>query len=164
VRFDGNGLWVEDANGVEIPLEQALAAPDKIGVIFFERSRALGGPECFGTFEAGNNPYREFIVGNENLVASWSLGTQEIRARLEADIAQLRAYLTYIRSTPRSYSDYQALVSCHSWHDAGEYEPYDAALAMPSPLYEPTPQNIARLIETLNADLPAIDALMVIRN
>jgi hypothetical protein len=122
------------------------------------------GPIC-GSFQGGGNGYREVIVGNEAMIEEWSLATADIRARLESDIAQLSQFLERIRVCPegRDPRSWNLSVSCN-WDfgtSATEFGAYEAALAMPSPLYLPAPAEIATLLDTLQGDLFDPDPLIV---
>ena len=151
---------VVDLENQPVPLEQALASPERLAAIFFEKDAASGGPECIsGSFlySSGSGGYREFIVGSEAMIEEWSLGTAEIRGRLDADIARLRTFFERVRGRSASSADagWNARVLC-AWEFGGtasEAAVYERSLAIPSDLYAPTPANLAALIETLSGDL-----------
>ncbi|HEV8246217.1 MAG TPA: hypothetical protein VGP93_10635, partial [Polyangiaceae bacterium] len=140
VRILGESLNVIDLDNNPITLEQALATPERIAAIYFIKLGGESGPIC-GSFQGGGNGYREVIVGNEAMIEEWSLATADIRARLESDIAQLSQFLERIRVCPegRDPRSWNLSVSCN-WDfgtSATEFGAYEAALAMPSPLYLP---------------------------
>jgi hypothetical protein len=158
---------VTDLAGRAIPLEAVLAAPERIGALFFRRDAASGGPSC-GSFASGSNGYREFIVGNEAMVEEWSIGTDALHDRLTSDAAALARFFDRIRGCPEGSDPVQwnQDVVC-SWGRApttgDEATFYEAALSMPSPAYFPTPGNISTLIDTLNADAAVMGAPLVVR-
>jgi hypothetical protein len=131
------------------------------------RDHGAGGPTCGGSFQSGDDGYREFIIGNESMIEEWSLGTSEIRARLESDIALLQAFFDRIRSCPVTDGAryWNTNVFC-GWSAPptvvhSELSAYENALAIPSPGYLPTPLPLATLIETLEASLFDPDPFLV---
>jgi hypothetical protein len=159
-------LFVFDLQNQLVPLADALANPSRLGAIFFQRGGFSGGPSCGGSFDFGSNGYREFIVGNLAMVEEWSLGTQQIRDRLAANVVQLSTFLERIRGCPvtRSPQQWNLSVVC-SWDqptaELSELAAYEHALAIPSDNYLAVPERIAAMIETLQADLFEPDPLLV---
>jgi len=159
-------LTVYDQGGQYVPLVDALAAPTRLGMIFYEKDAFVGGPNCGGSFVSGGNGYREFILGNLAMVEEWSLGTQQIRDRLTANIQQLTTFLERIRVCPvRTSAQQWNLDVCCAWPASGdsgvELFAYQQALAIPSDNYLPVPERIAAMIETLQGDLFELDPLIV---
>jgi hypothetical protein len=87
-------VYVYDAERHVVATADALAHPERIGVIYFDSSRASpdGCSDGIG--------YRGFLLGNLAMVQEWSLGTQQIAARIQDNIAQLTQFLNDIRSCP----------------------------------------------------------------
>src|SRR6478609_3505590 len=159
-------LTVFDQQNRLVPLSDALANPTRLGAIFYEKGANSGGPSCGGSFVSGSNGYREFILGNLAMVEEWSIGTQQIRDRLSANIEQLTTFLPRIRSCPvtSSAQQWNLAVVCR-WDLAGapntESDAYERALAIPSDNYLAVPERIAAMIETLQGDLFEPDPLVV---
>jgi hypothetical protein len=159
-------LNVFDQQNQPVSLADALANPTRLGAIFYERDGFSGGPSCGGSFVFGENGYREFIVGNLAMVEEWSLGTQQIRDRLSANIAQLSTFLERIRACPitSSAKQWNLGVVC-KWNALGgefsELSAYEHALAIPSDNYLAVPERIAAMIETLQGDLFELEPLVV---
>ncbi|HYQ00317.1 MAG TPA: hypothetical protein VER96_16690 [Polyangiaceae bacterium] len=159
-------LAVFDEQNQHVPLPDVLATPTRLGAIFYEKGATSGGPSCGGSFVSGANGYREFILGNLAMVDEWSLGTQQIRDRLSANIEQLTTFLPRIRSCPvtSSAQQWNLAVVCR-WDLGGlpstESEAYERALAIPSDNYLAVPERIAAMIETLQGDLFEPDPLVV---
>jgi len=99
--FYGSGsLVVYDSNHQPVAIETAAASPERIGAIYFQSEVDVDGnyTNCSeGTFSQGGVAFREFVLGNLQMVQSWSLATPEIAARLAADIAALRRPLAQRR-------------------------------------------------------------------
>ncbi len=157
-RYVRGQLDVVDMRNANVPLADVLAHPERLAGVFFVKDVGAGGPSC-GSFQGGNNGYREFIIGNEGMIEEWSLGTSELRSRLQSDIAQLETFFARARACPevRDPKSWNAEVVCSDWKvgfaEVNEIEAYEGALAMPSPGYLPAPGPLAELIETLKADL-----------
>ena len=98
--YSSGTLNVVDMQNMPVALADALAQPERLAGVFFVRDGADGGPYCGGSFRGGSDGYREFIIGNESMIEEWSLGTPEIRARLESDIALVQAFFERIRPCP----------------------------------------------------------------
>jgi len=159
-------LMVFDQQNELVPLADALANPARIGAIFYEKDAFSGGPSCGGSFVSGSNGYREFVLGNLAMVEEWSLGTQQIRDRLSANIERLTTFLERIRVCPITSSAQQwNLAVCCAWDapqaSLSELSAYEMSLAIPSDNYLAVPERIAAMIETLQGDLFEPDPLVV---
>jgi hypothetical protein len=161
VIFDGTSLYVRDASDQQVPREEALATPERIGGIYFLRGGAIGGPSCNPTFFEGADGYREFILGNIGMVEEWSLGTEALRQHLESEIARLEQFIALLRACPQEmYSaGWNRDVVC-GWAPT-PYATYENTLALPSELYFRDPNRLVQLVATLRAALFEIEPLVV---
>jgi hypothetical protein len=158
-------LDVVDMNNMPVKLADALANPERLLGIFFVRDFGAGGPNCGGSFQGGDDGYREFVIANESMIEEWSLGTEAIRARLESDIALVQAFFQRVRPCPVAGNahDWNVDVVC-SWEGTpslSELDAYAAALAIPSPNYHPTAARLAALIQALEESLLDADPFVV---
>jgi hypothetical protein len=160
--FDEHGLNVVDVNGELVPIDDALATPERIGAIFHVTDAEAGSRYC-GTFSMGGVGFREFALGNIAMVARWSLATDEIAARLEADIAELQVFAQQLDCLGDT-SSWSSDVSC-TWSRGYSSDVllgnYDFALGLPSELYRPSATNIEALIAALEASAPTGEPLVV---
>jgi hypothetical protein len=164
-RFRWGKLDVVDLNNAPVAIAEALAHPERLAGVYFVRDVGAGGPRCGGSFSGGEHGYREFIIGNEAMIEEWSLGTAEIRARLEADIARLQEFFDRVRVCPITEDavTWNLRVVCR-WDDAPhatELGAYEASLAIPSANYLPSPPPLASLIEALQSSLFEPDPFVV---
>jgi len=163
-RVMENMVEVFDMQNQPVPIADALLHPDRIAAIYYVNDSASGGPSCGGSFQSGSGGYREFIVGNEAMIAEWSLATQEIRDRIESDADRVATFLMRVRSSmpPSSGTSWNADVVC-SWtsQPCFEADTYQKALAIPSDNYFPDAATLAALSDTLRADLFEPDPLLV---
>jgi hypothetical protein len=162
--LDAGELSVVDAQNQPVSLEDALASPERIGAIYYQSAAQAGSAYC-GSFSHGAVGFREFALGNIDMVARWSLATPEITARLEADLEVLRTFeerlvCLSLTTTPADWADQ---VGCTWGRDPRRdlLGDYDFALGLPSELYWPSPENIAALISAVEASLPTGDPLSV---
>ena len=162
----GGDLSVFDQQNQLVSPADALANPARIGAIFYQKDAFAGGPNCGGSFVSGGGGYREFILGNLAMVEEWSLGTQQIRDRLSANIQQLNTFFERFRGCPitTSAQRWNSNVVC-GWlrgeAPRTELEAYERALAIPSENYLAVPERVATMIETLQGDLFEPDPLVV---
>lgn len=159
-------LWVVGQDGTRWTTETAIAESHRIVGVFFNNDASLGAATCgsCGSFRGNCNrgvaasAYREFIIMNPSMIESWSLGTDEIRSVVRADIQLLTQFFEAIRACPslESFENWAGTVVCRSWENTGtEQGAYEARLAVMSPSYQPRPAELAAIISTLEADLAA---------
>lgn len=156
--YGGAPPTVIDLNNAIVPIEQAAAQPERVAAVYYVYDNLVPGTtaQC----EKGK---RELALGNEAMVDEFSLGTSEILARLDSDIQDLTALLKVVRpcvTVERGSGSFQSNTACQTWRffDAStEYTAYQWALSNPTPLYEPTSQNLGTLIDALANDRFALD-------
>ena len=161
VVSDGEGIAVIDLDNNLVPIADAVAHSERVGAVYFYKKDITGN----GSFFTCSGGYREFIIGNEAMVEEWSLETEEIRARLAADVELLSDFLDIVREMPDRGLDpetFNGAVVC-SWDDAAStpVEGYLRALSIPSEYYMPLPAELAALGDTLTASLFDPDPLRV---
>lgn len=129
-RFDPTSpqpFLFRDAHGSTIAIGDVLAHPEMIGAIFHVRTDTAV-------------PFREYVVCNATMLASWSVSTPQIRAKLDAELATIAA----VARAPD--------VSLDRWN---------ATLAFYNARYRPTPTALATLAAALAAYDPAGAALSI---
>jgi hypothetical protein len=102
------------------------------------------------------------------MVQTWALATPEITTRLQADIAALEAFSKNLtcRDLPPARANWTRDVAC-AFAGSDPYDldgpllNYERALAIPSELYYPSPENIEAIIAALKVSLPQGDPLVV---
>ncbi len=91
-----SGFSFFDANGASVKSALAMQTPERIAAFLFfndlntsfTTSGSVGA--CEGAFAVGL-VYREFYLGNAAMLAEYSLGTQAIVDRIDAEVADLRS-------------------------------------------------------------------------
>jgi hypothetical protein len=133
-----------DLSGNPIPESQVMAHPERLAAIYHLRPQNPQEPTDFV-------PFREYILCNEAMVLSWSVGTEAIRARLAAETALLRALRPYFAALPqrevyRSAFPAWSLVTA----DAPLLVQWRAALAFDNRKYRPLTDNLDHIIAGLS--------------
>jgi hypothetical protein len=124
-RFDPEGreVWTfRDLDGRPVPLARALAEPGRIGAILHVREGQ--GPEP---------RYREYVLCNEAMIASWSLATPAVAGAITEDTQKLNALAAVAPlqgDLARAYAE---------------------ALAFHVPRYSPTRENIEAAARAMEA-------------
>jgi hypothetical protein len=156
VRYYADKVDVVDMANAPVATAEALAHPERVAGVYFVKDGTADGPRCGGSFRSGDDGYREFIIGNEAMIEEWSLGTLQIRERIEADIERVQAFFDRIRPCPsnRDAHSWNLDVVCGwSYVAPSELGAYEASLAMPSPAYLPQVPTLVALLEALEASL-----------
>lgn len=153
-RITDRMVSVLDSNNSPVTLEAANAAPERIAAIYYVLDDAAQS-----TPTACENGRRELALGNEAMVESFSIGTKEILARIDAD---LEAFATLFQAArPCASVDkgsgvtFRSYTVCTAWDyfDAlTEYNAYVWSLSTPVEAYKPSPQNLSNLVEALKLD------------
>jgi len=163
-RFNRGVLDVVDADNRPVPLEMALANPKRIGAIFHESRAVAGTSDCYsGTFSHSGVGFREFALGNIEMVERWSLATPDITERLDHDLTELKAFEAQVPCLTIA-SNWPGALGC-DWEGPVNRDSvlsnYEFALGLPNELYLPNPENIAALIATLEMSMPTGEPLIV---
>jgi hypothetical protein len=151
VTSSGNSWRVQDLDGTEISVEDALKTPERIAALYFLDSR--NASYCGFESRTAGSEYREYVIMNEAMIESWGVYTDSIRAELDRGIAALEVFQGALQ---RLQCDVTAICWKADVLSAWGAEPapgtaYESALAFPNDLYAPTRGNIARLLERLKA-------------
>ncbi len=145
----------QDVIGGAVSEAEVLAHPERLAAVFHVW---YGGDE--GAAERQLHAFREYVVCNESMIASWEVGTVTTRDRLLRDRNLVAALDDALRRlnvvSPSTSAEWQARVIA-AWTGAPDGDVvrrYEAALAFVNPLYLFSAAN-------LNAQDKALDALRV---
>jgi hypothetical protein len=132
-----------DATGAAIAEDRVLATPERIGAIFHVR-----------TEQAVPVPFREYVVTNPAMLASWSIATDEIRAELDRERALLRELGEHgVAASDANRPTYTAWARTSAHADTPTL--WRAALAFDGERYQPSPRRLAAIGAALDAYEPA---------
>jgi hypothetical protein len=159
-----------DLEGRHVELRAVLAAPERLAVVYHVAPASAERPGL-----------REHVIVGEQMIASWSLGTEEIRAAIAADaeaLAGAAEKIDAIRALAATRCEAEGAASCPeaelpegpgeiaAWSGrliagpwarapaAGEAllaDLYAACLAVPGPAYVPTGVKIRAMVDRLRA-------------
>lgn len=133
-----------DLRGNPVPASEVLAHPERLAAIFHLRPSGPQEPTDFV-------PFREYILCNEDMVQSWSVGTRDIRARLDQELALLRALRPAFSTLPPKEVARSAAMA---WDGVPATAPlvmqWRAALAFDNRKYRPLPANLEQIIAGLS--------------
>ncbi|MEL6344383.1 MAG: hypothetical protein AAFV53_14795, partial [Myxococcota bacterium] len=107
-----------DMMGHTVPLEDVLAHPERIGAVFHEKEASEGSTGMMGTFLSMTPAFREFVLVNNEMIASWSYGTDAIVERLRDDAEMLDALATQTEMSAISSPIWDSSVEARWLHQA----------------------------------------------
>jgi hypothetical protein len=149
----GQPFAFADLQGRPVPASEVLAHPERLAAIYHLRPPGPQEPSDFV-------PFREYILCNEAMVLSWSVGTDAIRARLDSERELLRELGPHFAKLPPSETSRSAVAA---WSqvpaDAPLSQKWRAALAFDNRRYRPLAKNLEQIIAGLsryNATPPAL--------
>jgi hypothetical protein len=151
---------VVNLDNAQVPLSDVLAAPERIAAVYYLIDDKLGG---LGQSSACESARREFALGNEAMLESFEIGTEEIAQRMKEDLGLLNQLFAVARNCTTfdgGGSTFQANTACQAWdffNPSTELSAYQWALSRPAELYKPTPQNLSSLVQALEDDEVALD-------
>lgn len=159
VLMSNNLPTVVDVKNSPIDLkgpDGALAHLDRIAAVFYlanDMTWGAGPMPC-------ENGRRAFALGNEAMVESFEIGTDDIAKRMQSDIDTLTKLFDVSRNCTKfdrgDGLSFHANTLCTVWDffdpTSSEYSAYQWSLGNPIELYKPTPQNLNSLIQALQAD------------
>jgi hypothetical protein len=138
----------------DVTISDALAEPERIAALFYEINQRVTLNPSVDSCEDGR---RVMVLGDESMIEEWSLGTEEVLARLDTDIDLLDQFFKVARlcSSFDRGTSFRSFTVCQTWptyNVYSEYTAYQWTLSTPTELYKPSPQNLAALIEALQGD------------
>jgi len=153
---------VFDLEGRKIPNKDALAHPERIAAVYFEHDQPARGYAASIAGPEERAAYREYIVCNESMVASWSTRTDAIRKEITDSADALEALAKNLAERPPSPREmtgnagtWSFKVPLETWRLANPtpspLSAYETSIAFPEGAYTPTPQNLLRLAQKLRA-------------
>ena len=95
-----------DLDNAVVPLDVVKQHPERIGAVYFDTDR-----------------YREVVLCNESMIASWSVGTQNITDELEAEARAIVALAAELRAAPATPELERGFASAVAIQNATPLEP-----------------------------------------
>jgi hypothetical protein len=154
-RLDPSGeiSSVYDQQGAHVPFAEAMAHPERIGALYFVYFGDPTVDDWCGSFgPVGPESYREFVLGNADMVERYEVGTEAILSELDDSVRFLKEYRRSLRGcTEPSAARFFELTACGLLHIPWYADAYIRSLALPGPAYLPTDENLAALIDSLES-------------
>ncbi len=94
--------------------------PERIGLLFFVHLGEQGNASCGAQEQIVTGPgYREFIVGNPEMLVSYEVGTEAVLQELGSNISALSEYMERSRPCPTTlFEPFESSLVC-SWGYSG---------------------------------------------
>ncbi|MEL6349243.1 MAG: hypothetical protein AAFV53_39430 [Myxococcota bacterium] len=150
-------VWTfTDMNGRVVPNGQVQQHPERIAAVFHENTPTKGPTWVRVAFEQASPVFREFILVNQNMIASWSHSTTTIQKRLHEDAEMLESLAQYTAMAPQTNTRWRELVEAR-WLETGSVpsdaptwlDPYIENLALSDAQYQASPRLLRRLAALL---------------
>ena len=156
----GEVVEIYDTYQGDVTFEQAAETPERIALIYFLNLGEEANLTCGSTeTRAQGEGYRQFIVGNQDMLESYEVGSELVLQELMNDATALSQYLELIRPCPATvFEPFATNVICN-WGYTGD--PFMEVLTYPGDAYRPTAAHVADLIELLEDSLFEPDPYVV---
>jgi len=152
---------VRDLQDKVVDAGEVLRRPDRLAAVHFVHD-AVGPPAAVASTRPsaadGREAYREYVLCNESMIESWSVGTDRIGAEIAANADTVLAVAKYLeaRPSPAQRADrWNAHVALLVWPGlvpaSAPKELYELALAFPNTNYVPEPDALRKLADGLRA-------------
>lgn len=138
-----------------VAVETVLARPEMLAAVYHLSDIDSYGMDTF----ASASLFREYVIVNELMIESWSIGTQAIVDEIRDGAALLQAFRQVLGRSPNT-----AIGTWYQWkrHVANNVWPapvkkpsthwlYEANLSLPNQVYRPDVDTLTRLSATLTA-------------
>ncbi len=149
-------LRVIDLENRPVATKEALAHPERIAAVYFMHDNPVSGYAASTAGLEERMGYREYVLCNESMIASWGVHTESIARELGASAEAMKALGEYLQEHPwksRLVTDWNKAVAKGVWQEAKPEETplalYEASLAFPHQNYLPFPGTHASLAEGL---------------
>ena len=159
-RTSTNSWETRDQQGVIVSQADTLKHPQRIAAVHFVHDQ-ITPPSTTGTVRAsagdGREAYREYILCNESMIESWSVGSA-VTAEILAGADTVEAAAKYFAAhppPPQRTDRWNAHVALLVWPgvvpSSTPKELYETALAFPNPNYAIDPEALRALATRLRA-------------
>ena len=146
-----------DGEGNTVSLDQALANPDRIGVVL--HISQADDDHSNGTFALFTPGFREYVLVNEGMIRHWELGTPRISDAITEAASLLRELADAFSVTKTMHVQSWNKEIRDRWRRPSTrgsvLELYEANLAFPNASYLPTSEAVRGLAELLAIEQPA---------
>lgn len=147
---------IHDRDDAIVPLDRVLASPQRIAAIYFVSDASIRTPKGWPRAIAS---YREYVVCNEAMIASWEIGTARVADEAARSAALIDAVARWIEADEIEVTPFTRKVP-EAWlgNGAGPIAQYQVGLALDSIHYELTVPRMRALANQLR-DTPKPPAI-----
>lgn len=145
-----------DLDNRPVAIADVLLHPERIGAVYFVHDSPARGYARTNAGPAERAAYREYVLCNEAMIESWSIGDKLNAVTIEASanaMERLAAELPSRAPRPPSVEAWNAEVATAVWPGpeaiAALDQTYEAAISFPNENYLLTPENIRALARRL---------------
>ncbi len=149
-----------DMSGNVVPIDQVMKRPDRIAAVHFVHDAVAPPPSGAAIARVsspdGRDAYREYVLCNESMIASWAVGTDQVASEIAAgaDLAEAAAKFFEAHPPPVQRVDrWNAHLALLVWpglvEAAAAKELYESAIAFPSSNYVIEPAQLRILAAAL---------------
>lgn len=157
MKMSSPELLVVDANNQPVKNTDALAHPERLAAAYFAQDKPVTGYRASMAGPDERIGYREYVLFNESMIASYSVGTPAIAAELETEIRAVERLLRYVK-TNETHVDYfnkwVVDVATTRWASPPDLQAplktFESSLAFADDPYLPAEQTLQALVENLH--------------
>jgi hypothetical protein len=152
------GWEVVDLDDRPVPLDEALLHAERIGAVYFVHDTPAKGYARTSAGPAERAGFREYVLCNESMIASWQVGAPRLAQVIEGSAELVEALRRELPAEPapqRPVDDWNAAVVASVWPATevnGSLErAYEATLSFPNENYVLTVERLDALARKLRA-------------
>jgi hypothetical protein len=166
--ISGKHFAYEDVNGKPLSEKYVLRHQGQIAAVYFsgqkpgdkkvKRSVGVKGTGSYSTYSfIPNIHYREYIVCNEEMIAHWEYGTDEVKNEIKKEISFLDKLKLFASNNKLNEKNFYYNWNC--WEEINENAMtiqgcYDYTIALPNDFYLLAPQKLQAISSTMAKALP----------
>jgi hypothetical protein len=161
LRTSRLGWDIVDLDDRPVELAEVLLHPERIAAVHFIHDAPGSGSYRTSAGPLERAAFREYVVCNESMIASWSTGTDAIAAEIGAEADALAAFARHLRKHParaESLVAWNARIALEVWPSTSvplaPETTYEATLAFPNQGYLPDAEALLALAEALRKVVP----------
>lgn len=156
MKMSSPELLVVDANNQPVNKADVLAHPERLAAAYFAQDKPVTGYRASMAGPDERIGYREYVLFNESMIASYSVGTPAIAAELETETRAVESLLRYVK-TNETHVDYfnkwVVDIATTTWASPPDLQSplktFESSLAFADYPYMPAERNLTSLVENL---------------
>lgn len=159
ISQDSSPTAAVDLQGRPVELAEVLAHPERIGAVHYVHDTSGARGTFLSPQQLEHGTYREYVLPNEAMIASWELGTDATRSSIADSIDLMTAMHAWLGAS--CTSDVNARMFNSAWDVEGDasdvIRAWSRANAFNNEQYQPSVATTRAIIDALR-NLPRIEA------